>query len=335
MLLVPQVAPLFFLPVFLYGFPGLYLFPLIFLTTKYWYWAFLALMVFADRRKALAGKLANKGLSTEMTAVRLRKLILFAKTYGYYFRLGFIARPLCLYHNLLHGFGLSKEYNRQAYKLDKDFWVGAAILYFAATNILFNFERSFGLLWFSICIAQWCNIITISQYVAERYLYFANIGLMYTLAKCITYLPQPYQNYLLIGVLAYYITRLWYYMPAYKNDFWHIEFNLIEQWDNLRARFSRAYHKFKLREYRGAYFDYMVVYQKYPRDFKLNYNIANMLLAQGLIDMAEKHIKIAARNIYQNDEKPLAKKLIADTEAVIADARQQGSVAMNKVQILQ
>lgn len=136
-------------------------------------------------------------------------------------------------------------------------------------------------------------------------------------------------------IFTFYIVRLSLFLPAYKNDFWHIEFNLIEQWDNLRARFARAYHKFKLKEYRGAYFDYMVVYQKYPNDFKLNYNIANMLLAQGLIDEAEKYIGQAEQNFYQNNEKPLAEKLIADIREVITDAREQGSVAENRIRILQ
>lgn len=121
----------------------------------------------------------------EMKTLHFKKLILFVKTYSYYFCLCLFPVRLGLYHTFGYSFGLTKEDSEKVYKKDLHFWLGLILCGLIGYVIFSQWGTpvSFGLWWFSVFIFPWCNLITIQQFIAERYIYLANIGLMYALVS--------------------------------------------------------------------------------------------------------------------------------------------------------
>lgn len=311
-----------------------YFFPLVFIRTPYWPCIFLAIIPFL-KYKHIVKQRGYEGRNKELTTFKLKKIILFFKSYGYYFVLGLCPFRLGVHHNYLTGISVHPEYDKENYRIDKYFWIGVIVLYVLVTNFIWNWSPTvFGLLWFSICIAQFCNLVSLQMTIAERYLYLANIGLMYMLAQMIMGVVYPFNAFIFLVIFTAYSIRLLLYMPSYKNDFFQIEYNLIEQWDNIRARLFRARMKFRQNEFMGAYLEYMVLYKLYPWDFKVLYNLSMMSLAIGNLKGAEDFISEAERNIYKNEDSARARQLIAEVRTTIEDTQKNNGVAVNRLNVL-
>lgn len=279
---------------------------------------------------SIRNKLNSPDLTCEEKTLRPRKLILLFKTYGYYFWSCFFPVKIGFYHNAVTKIGITKNYNEQVYNLDKHFYLGVLAVYLVITNMIFNWNPAIrGLVWFSICILPFCNLFTISQPIGFRYSYYANIGLMYFLAMNIINYPWA------IGVfLGAYIMKLWTYMPAYKDDFWQAEYNIVERPEVARNWENRGRKRFKAGEYKGALHDYCEAYEKCPHDCKVNYNVASMFMVQGQIDDAEIHLNQAEDNIYQNANGTTQRAMIKEMREQIAKARKTGQVELRKVVVM-
>ena len=152
---------------------------------------------------------------------------------------------------------------------------------------------TWGLFWFTINIAMWCNFVTYQQHVSERYLYLANVGIMYALASVIINYP------ILIGMFIIgYMVRLWYLTDMYKNDYWAVEYTLMEQKDMHYMWIMRGVKKFCARDYVGCLYDFNEAYQHKPYDLKVLTNLATINLILGNTEQARKHLEEAKNNIY-------------------------------------
>ena len=234
----------------------------------------------------------------EMATVHPRKLIIALKTYGYYFRLAVFPYRLGLYHKKLWALGVNKIFDKEYYRLDLDFWIGLGILLGNIYGILFlNNPIGFGLLWFNLGIAMWCNLITIHQPIAERYIYLPAVGIMLAISYACS-LIHPFAW--LIPFTAYAV-RFIYIAPSYISEFWNTHYNLIEQKDFWYIWLVRGVKRFKLNDDIGAYNDFAEAYRLCQHSFKVNFNLANMSILFKNLDQAQKHLDIAKKNIFDGE----------------------------------
>lgn len=279
--------------------------PLLFLGTKHWYYIGIIPLIWIltpHNRSTLNRKLwETGGLKTtnkEMRAVKIRKIIPFIKTYLYYFVIAIFPHHIGIEHTFLRGFGTNKTDNDKGYKIDQYFFLGT-ILILIVSFIVFKgmftgwTPLSYGLFWFSVNIAMWCNFITYQQQLAERFIYLANVGMMYALAGVIIRYPI-----VISAFLTGYFVRLWYVMEMYLNDWWAVEYT-IKEFKNMHYMWlMRGVKKFMMRDYVGALHDFNESYIHKPYDLKVLYNLSSTCFILGDIIKAREFFEKAKKNIY-------------------------------------
>lgn len=278
--------------------------PLIFLFTDYKLMALVLPLVAYICRKRFVPTIVNrsKTVTPEMKTVSLKKLILFFKTYAYYFLHCLFPVRIGMCHEYLHSYGLSKEETEKWYKLDKYFYFGIALLLSVIAIIATgNGSEYLGIIWFTIFIMQWCNLMVINHLITERYTYIANIGLMVLLSQL------TYATPLIWVILAFYATRLWYFTPVYKDclGFWKSN---TENFPEV----AMGYNQYGLESNKygnvGTGFDIFLRGVQYRKqDFRLNYNIANLLAGQGRWDIIKEFIVRAEEGLDKNNNYELWK----------------------------
>jgi len=261
---------------------SLVLFPLIFLFTKYWWLSLLVLLGLYREKDRIFNKTDprskfNTESNEELKSIKPIKLILFFKTYAYHFINALSARILGLYHQYLFLMGVSPDENKKCYKIDGYFFFGIILA------IATFYTRHIGLLWFLLAIAQFCNIISFNQTIASRYVYLANVGLVYLLAGFIINYPV-----IIIAFLVYYITKLVFFMKAYNNEYWSIEYACWEQPNFFYSWQNRAAHCFLNRNYHGALGNTLKAMELRKDDWKLTYNLVQIYLILGHLPLAKK-----------------------------------------------
>ena len=235
--------------------------------------------------------------SKDMVTFHPRKLILAFKTMGYYLRHCLFPMKIGMCHAYLHTFGLSKEESDKWYALDRYFFLGI-LMAIGAVYALFHFNNpvAYGYLWFVFLTAQWNNMIMVNHPITERYMYLPLIGLMYALANLTIGTP------LIWLFLAFYATRLWSFMPAYKDviSFWESN---IKNFPDVAMGYNQ--HGIGLASYGnvGTALDTFVRgVQERPNDFRLNFNLSGILFKMNNIEQGLHHLKIAEKNLPSTTE---------------------------------
>lgn len=332
----PFLSPLFYITTSFFSGNAIFAgFP--FFLTKYWFLGLLPILCFGIFYKVIMKKwrlIATTNI--EMRKVALRKMVTFLKTFGYYFSLCVMPYKLGLYHNFIWGIGVNKEYNKRVYKLNKDFYYGFFIFFFTIVGIVFNYNNliGFGLFWFFINILMWCNIVTVQQQIAERYLYLPCVGIMLALSTICFTLPYHYCSIMVCAILTYYATRLWYYREAYTNDYWMVEYNLIEQKNSHYAWVSRGIKKFYVCDFDGALRDFGEARIHTSHDFKQNMNMASMFLVLGDVSHAEEFLKYADETVYDGVEKQQREEFVIHTRKLIEKMKTEGRIKIEEIRII-
>jgi len=253
----------------------------------------LPIVAFLARKKYMKTiNLRAKTVPDIMKKFNARKLILVFKTFAYYFFLCLFPFKLGMCHSYLHTFGLSKEETAPWFKLDKFFFAGIALMALIVLCITrMGVDYSFGLIWFCVFALQWCNWIVINHPITERYMYLANIGLMYFMATVIIGTP-----FMWIFLTMYAVLNL-RFIPAYKDclDYWKSN---IENFPDVAMGYNQYGLELKKHGQVGTAFDvWLKGLRVRPNDFRINFNIANMLAEQGRWDIIKKFIVTASKNI--------------------------------------
>ena len=116
--------------------------------------------------------------------VYLMKFIFVFKPYAYYFFLTLMPKRIGLYHTFGYAFALTERDTEKWLVRTPLFYAGiiTAVVNLMLIILFWGTPLSFGLCWYNIFIAQWCNVIILHQPIAERYCYLPAIGLMYALS---------------------------------------------------------------------------------------------------------------------------------------------------------
>ena len=279
--------------------------PLVFLGTKHWYMVGIIPVVWlitSNNRTTLHRKLWETGglktTNTEMRAIKVQKIIPFVKTYLYYFVLCIFPWTLGLEHNFLRGFGTNKTDNEKGYKMNWVFWTGLTLFLSVCVSsvyCIFNgwHPAIWGLFWFTVNIAMWCNFVTIQQQISERYCYIAAIGLMYALANVIIHYPI-----LITDFIVGYLIRLWFVSDIYINDWWAVEYSIREEKKGYQMWLMRGIKKFMAKDHMGALYDFNEAYIHKPYDLKILFNLATVTFILGDVVKAREFLEKAKVNVY-------------------------------------
>ena len=229
--------------------------------------------------------------------ININKFIVAIKMYGYYFALCVVPFKITFYHSFMQsGAGAGNEIERKkAFSLNWPFWVGIGLLIYMVYS-LFNWTSvSWGIFWYSVCIAPYTNLYRMQQEFAERYAYVANVGVMFALSQLVSFPVFM----LFFGV---YMARLYSYIHAYTDDYWIVEHSVIEDPGAWFAWHIRAHKRWNHQSYREALNCWVMAKMMSPKEFKLLFNIAVVLKILGNHAESEEYIKLAQENIIKGQE---------------------------------
>lgn len=273
-----------------------------------------------------------------------KKLIFVVKTYAYYTLNILFPRRLGLFHIFGYSFGLAKSDTEKWQKICPLFFAGCGLLIINLYLIIkyWGTPLSFGLFWYNLFIGQWCNFIILYQTITDRYSYLAQVGLMLALAYVSTILPADwvflgikYGDWLFVGLLIFYITKISYYLPAFKSMEDYVEMNLVEFPDNYACwNWVGILESGKKRKF-SAIRAWAKGLHYRPNDYRLNFNLGQLLRVMGYFDEAEKYLYAAGLAL--QDEKRLDRRLgeVQAIEEALEDIkRRKAEIKARKVGII-
>lgn len=211
----------------------------------YWQFAILGAIVsgamcFDQIRKTISFRVEEfkKQHMAQSTFFSPRKFIVAMKTFFYYILFSIAPVKIGLYHTW------NFHYDESTERADWMFWAGFAtfsLLTLLILNQVVPSSLQFGILWYMIFSIGFWNWITAQQFVTERYIMVANLGLGIIIAVLT-------QNYFWIYalILGIYLCRTWTFLPTYDNE---LRFYQSNTWNfpksevamgNLGATFARA-----------------------------------------------------------------------------------------------
>ncbi len=128
-------------------------------------------------------------------------------------------------------------------------------------------------------------------------MYLPNCGLMIVLATLLVGHPA-----LGGAFIAMYATKLWFYMDAYQDDYYLIEFSCMNSPQSWFGWHVRGMKRWDQKFYQEAVVMWTMARLLSPQEFKINFNIATALMMSGHTEEAKKFLQIAADNIPPGQE---------------------------------
>lgn len=273
---------------------------LLFLAPLCWYY-------WGKNFKKNVGDKIKQEMYTEDRRIHPIKFILATKTFGFYLIHALIPIKTTFYHSYLQSLAGSGRAKGYSFK-DRFLYIGIA----AQTFILWRFITqpwdmvNFGLLWWCVCIAPFCNFVRMQQEIAERYAYLPGVGLAFVLA----FYLQPYPL-LAAAWLATYATKMWFYADCYQDDYYLVEGSCLNSPDSWFAWHVRAMKRWDQQSYQEAVILWTMAKIISPKEFKILFNLATALRLSRHDKEAFEFIKLAEENIPSGQENEV-KSLVQD-----------------------
>jgi hypothetical protein len=147
-----------------------------------------------------------------------------------------------------------------------------------------------------------------NQEIAERYLYLANVGVMFALSNVIIQWPVTVAIFLTI-----YATRLIYLIPMYTDDFWIVEYSVMEDPRSWYGWHIRGHKQQERGCLQTALTMWVMAKLLCPKSFKILFNIGAMLRLMGKKEESDKFFAHSKANIIPGQEE-FANGLFKDLE---------------------
>jgi len=262
------------------------------------------LICFPQFRKVVRSKQEGERV-TEDKRIHFGKVIVFIKTLGFYFTLCLIPFKLTFYHSYMQSMAGNEIMRKRAYSIDKYFMIGLFLLTFTLYSTIFNHSIvSYGLWWFIVCIAPYCNFLRLNQEIAERYCYMPAIGVMLALSGLIS------SPMILTAMFTFYAVRMWYYYNrAYVDDYWLIEMSTTESPEAWYAWHMRGHKRINQTALKEALNMWTMARLISPKEFKILFNLAVLLLMIKNKNEAMKFFDLAEKFMVEGQEKQALKWL--------------------------
>jgi len=298
---LPYVAPI---ALFYATMPATaFIYPIAFLGSPHWWFILIMPVIWYINLKRFKGQVKTKMEYESQVKDKVftpRKLILAVKTYAYYCFIGVVPDKLGFYHSFMQsGAGSGNNLmSKRAYALDTTFWFGCSIMALCLFCSIHNWTGiTWGMFWFSICILPYLNLIRVQQEISHRYMYCANVGLMFALAGLIANYPV-----IITAFLVMYATRLWYHIPAWNDDYVIREYNIIEDKNCWFAWHWRGIHRWETGSRHEALAMWVMANLISPQEFKVLANIAMALRKLNKIKESDFYLNKARENMIKGQE---------------------------------
>ena len=99
-----------------------------------------------------------------------------------------------------------------------------------------------------------------------------------------------------------YLVRLWYSMGMYTNDYWAVEYNLVEMKNMYYMWLMRGVKKWVANDFQGALYDFNEALIHKPYDLKVLYDLSVACLVLGDTVKSREFFDKAKANIYDELE---------------------------------
>ena len=117
-------------------------------------------------------------------------------------------------------------------------------------------------------------------------------------------------TYILITFfLTFYLTRNWYILPAYRNDWWVVEYGITEFSDMHYYWLMKGIRCHNLMEFKSALEYFLEAYKCKPHDPKVLFNLATTYMLLGNFNEAEKYARETQLNYYDENEVGMEKEV--------------------------
>lgn len=293
--------PLLFLP--LYAFSSwLHVYtivtPFLMLFSDYWFLFPGCLAAFAILGyKRIVSKFEERksqyAVGQELTKFSPKKIILYVKSLGFYFQHTILPSKPRMYHEFLYYFGRTEASTKRGYSLNFDFFKGVAVLAFITYEIFFH--HNLWAIWWLVFISQYCNLVTVTMSVADRYCSLAGIGLMVIVSQYINLLPDPLRSFAAGALICYYAVKYQPLFNAYLSVGSFFMYHINIQPDGVKQRAHLASRYLEARDPFGAHYIIKQGLKYRPNDFELQLIMAKIMFAMGqfekclnILDRAQK-----------------------------------------------
>lgn len=310
-LAVPYLAPLalFFGMSFTVGF----LAPLALIGHSSWFVLACILVMWLIHSRKFRTAVRSKAGSEQFTEDRRfhwGKLVLAAKTLGFYLTLCIVPFKITFYHNILQSCAGNEIMRKRAYRLDGFFWLGLVTCLGWIAYSLYRWDNlAWAMFAFIITIGPFCNLRRANQEIAERFAALPNVFLTYFVAQLIYAYPIVVTIF-----LTFYATRTYYTLKLYQDDYWVTECAVVEDDKAWWAWHCRAMKRWDTKSYKEALTLWVMAKLLSPKEFKILMNIATVLRLLHNDKEADEYLKLAAENIVEGQEED-SKRFIREHKA--------------------
>ncbi len=238
----------------------------------------------------------------ETWAIKPDKLIIVVKTMGFYGRRMLLPGVCTMWYTFLQKFGMEKKATEKAYEEDFDFFIGVFFLGCMGSLLVFWPNKGFTLL-VLLSLAQWGNLITPTQIIADRYVSFANLFFMQLLSMVVSNsIPEPWGLMVAAILFGMYWAWLWPTMEQYR------DLNSFFDW-NIAVNPGYAHQfGFKAESLQsngnpvGALHVAMEGLRLSPNDCGLNFKAAIFAFQLGLWEEGDRLLLRGVENVYTGQE---------------------------------
>lgn len=244
--------------------------------------------------------------SKELLIFFPRRIIVVIKSYGFYFFQCLFPSRTLMYYPDLHFWGISSEGNRDAYDLNRDFYMGCIGLILTMVGIILLPTSQKAMAIFAFCsLIQWCNIVYAVQTLADRYSNMALPFLMVFWAALLQHLYAP----LLYACAAYYLMSLSITMRMYPIIWDFYAYHIWACPESIPARVAYANFYVNTQKFVNAWPIVEEGLKYHPNDFLLLYQAAQCWKGIGNAKMCKEFLFRAKENYYEGQEKIQAKAI--------------------------
>jgi tetratricopeptide (TPR) repeat protein len=216
-----------------------------------------------------------------ITSLKFKKIFVAFKTLAYYTLLIIFPKRLGLYHPFHY------HYSDKTEKIDLMCLLGMFIV--ALCGVLFfvgSLPIKLAVVWYLFYVVIFLNWITIQQFIAERYVHIASIGLFILAA----YILQ-YSSIALTFVFALYLMRTWVHLTSYDNEISYYQSN-IWNFNNSEVAFANLGVCYLKANLMGSAMDMWAIAVKINPNYDVAYyNMSSLMKQGGNLNDAYKYLK--------------------------------------------
>lgn len=231
-------------------------------------------------------RFSDKIRNSEYGKIHLKKIVIIIKSYGYFFFHTLIPSRVVFYIPFLQDYSITNTGTRIAYSLNYEFVKGIVAITLTSLAYTFIPEIRFYIFWYILFLSPWLNLITVTQFCADRYTTIANIGFLLAYAHILVGYP------ILFGfVIGIYLTQNIKTQRMYKDlD----TFYLYQIWKSPESVLNICFYAIAAIE-QNFYFQAMTAVmrglQVRPKDYRLLITKARLLHKMGYMKERDKVVK--------------------------------------------